>query len=152
MCVRLRPDAGSERKQKNELEKCVCVHGVPIWQRDWGGLLERHSPYLKKFNALSWRKALIEIHGLAPIALWFKQTSERDTQSASDRFQLKWHLQGMERKVERGGRREFRRFFFPSWLTFLLPPQFSITEIPRSEFGFIHPESHFYWCQLLDIY
>lgn len=60
---------------------CVCVCPFSIWRRDWGGLLEWHSPYLKPTSG---RKALIEIHGSAPIALWCELT-----QPVSGGFQLK---------------------------------------------------------------
>lgn len=63
-----------------------------------GGLLERHRSSLNDFNAAAWRKAPIEMHGLAPLTCWFGQASDRNTLSTSDRFQLKWHLQGWRLK------------------------------------------------------
>lgn len=95
-CTVMKLEWATEREKQNEGK------GMCVWRRDWWGLLESHSPYLKDLNAASWRKALIEIHGLAPIALWSEQTSETDTQPASDRFQLKQHLQEHGRKS--GGR------------------------------------------------
>lgn len=62
---------------------CVSLFPPVFEEEGWGGLLERHSLFFfkKAFNAASRRKALIEIHGLAPIAPWCEQSSERHTAS-----------------------------------------------------------------------